>query len=555
MSKPTIRRLSDLSKHERQARSIYRAELGQIVPGKDATPCRKPVWISCFFDGTGNNYKLDGNGSTSAIRSKYSNVAKLGKFAHLEVDAKNQTYALYAPGVGTPFPEVGDSGGGIDKALGMASAAKGQSRITWMLEQLKKRIDAHMPHVNQVNVAVFGFSRGAAQARAFVRQLAEQCYRQGDDSLVWTKSGGYVSPHLVIYFLGIFDTVASVGYGGSRLETRLRRGAGVVLGPVMGGLLSTVDGGGHADWAGDLRIPSYVRFCEHYVASHEVREKFPSDSVRVDQSAPSNCRETFYPGAHSDVGGGYDDMNQEGRSNELSCIALCNMYLSAYAAGVPFKPPEQILESYGSLFSVSSELQACFEAYMKHIGPGSRLEQQVISHMNAYYHWRWGRTERQRAARKERAAMIAKGQTIMYATPDTYMTITDHEWESDVQNIAEKKTGFFRSSTEPLEDVIFDAWKGKLRKSMSAAERALFDKFFDRYVHDSVAGFKGQMSESYMGVAESSRWSRNRQYFVGKRNKKFIYWRYEGETPESRGAREAMLLQKGPPNGEHTALA
>jgi hypothetical protein len=191
--------------------------------------------------------------------------------------------------------------------------------------------------------------------------------------------------------------------------------------------------------------------------------------------------------------------NQEGRSNELSAIALCNMYLSAYAAGVPFRPPKQILQSYGSLFNISSELQDCFEAYMKHISPGARLEQQVISHMNAYYHWRWGRTERQRAARKERQAMIAKGQTIMYATPDTYMTITDNEWESHVQNIAEKKIGFFRSSTEPLEDVIFDAWKGKLRKSMPAAERALFDQFFDRYVHDSVARFKGQMSESYWG--------------------------------------------------------
>ena len=151
--------------------------------------------------------------------------------------------------------------------------------------------------------------------------------------------------------------------------------------------------------------------------------------------------------------------------------------------------------------------------------------------------------------------MIAKGQTIMYATPDTYITTTDREWESDVQNIAEKKTGFFRSSTEPLEDVIFDAWKGTLRKSMPAAERALFDKFFDRYVHDSIAGFKGQMGESHMGVAESSRWTRNRQYFVGKRDKKFIYWRYEGPKPATSGVREAMLLKKGAAGDAQTAVA
>lgn len=552
MTNPTIRRLSDVTKHEKIARNIYRAELGKIEMVKDLTACRKPVWISCFFDGTGNNYEQDGNGTLNPEKEKYSNIAKLGRFAHEASNAKTQTYALYAPGVGTPFPEIGDSGGGIDKALGMASAAKGQARITWMLERVKQRIDMHMPHVNQINLAVFGFSRGAAQARAFVRQLAAQCYRQGDDQLIWTKSGGFIQPKLVVYFLGIFDTVASVGFGGSRLETDLK----YYLGPVLGGALSLVDDGGHADWAGDLRIPSYVRFCEHYVAAHEVREKFPSDSIRIDQSIASNCRETFYPGAHSDVGGGYDDMNQEGRSNELSRIPLCNMYLSAYAAGVPFKPPEEVLQDFGSLFKITNELQRCFEAYMGHVSADGPLEKQVISHMNSYYHWRWGRTERQRAARKEREAIIAKGQSVMYATPDEYMTITDREWERDVQNIAEKKTGFFRSSTEPLEDVIYDAWRGKLRKSMPVAERNLFDKFFDRYVHDSVAGFKNQMSDSYIGFVEASRWSRNRQYFMGKRGKKFLYWRYEGLKPAAGGVKEAMLMPKeGTSTGGQSAVA
>lgn len=548
MSKPTIRRLSDVTKSERIARGIYRKGLENSAKASD---CRKPVWISCFFDGTGNNFKKDGNGSLAASSEKYSNIAKLGKFAHKAEDDKNQTYAIYAPGVGTPFPEIQDSGDGIDKALGMASAAKGQARISWMLKELKMRVDKHMPHVNQINVAVFGFSRGAAQARGFVRQLAAQCYQQGD-GLIWTRSGGFIQPRLVIYFLGIFDTVASVGFGGSRLESNLK----YYLGPVWGGVMYMADEGGHAEWASDLRIPPYVRFCEHYVAAHEVREKFPSDSVRIDQTTDSNCRETLYPGAHSDVGGGYDDMNQEGRSNELSRIPLCNMYLSAFAAGVPFKSPEEVLRDYGSLFNISSELQACFDTYMKHVGTDKQLEKQVISHMNNYYHWRWGRTERQRAARKEREAIIAKGQSVMYATPDKYMTTTDSEWERDVQNIAEKKTGFFRSATEPLEDAIYDAWKGKLRKSMPAAERTLFDKFFDRYVHDSVAGFKNQMSDSSIGFVEASRWSRNRQYFMGKRGKKYLYWRYEGSKPELGGVKEAMRVPpKEASTGGDTALA
>lgn len=535
MGKPTVRRLQSLSMAEKTARSIYRAQLGRVEMTADMSACKKPVWISCFFDGTGNNYKEDGNGSLNVYETKYSNVAKLGKFAHEENDPANRTYALYVPGVGTPFPEVGDSGGGLDKATGMANAAKGQARLDYMMKEFKKRIDLHMPHVNQVNVAVFGFSRGAAEARAFVHQLGAICARQ-DADLLWTHSGGDV-PRVVIYFVGIFDTVASVGYGGSRLESSLKW----VVGPVWGGILYSMDEVGHAAWANDLRIPSYVRFCEHYVAAHEVREKFPSDSVRQDQAINSNCRETFYPGAHSDVGGGYESMTQEGRSNELSRIPLCNMYLSAYAAGVPLKSPEEIVKDCGGLFTIGEELQSCFEAYMRVIEEGERLEPQVISHMGAYYHWRWGRTERQRAERKQREALIAKGQSVVYATPDTYMTTTDKEWEADVQQIAEKRTGFFRSSTTPLEDVIFDAWIGTLRKKMGPANCALFDKFFDRYVHDSIAGFKNQMSDSHIGFVEASRWSRNRQYFMGKREKKFLYWRYEGERPLTQGTNEAML--------------
>lgn len=103
------------------------------------------------------------------------------------------------------------------------------------------------------------------------------------------------------------------------------------------------------------------------------------------------------------------------------------------------------------------------------------------------------------------------------------MTITDREWESNVQNIGEKRGGHFRNSTEPVEDATYEAWKGKLRKSMLIGEGKLFDEFFDRNVHDSVGGFKGEMSDSSVGSVEASRWTLNRQYFMGKHGKKFLY--------------------------------
>lgn len=40
------------------------------------------------------------------------------------------------------------------------------------------------------------------------------------------------------------------------------------------------------------------------------------------------------------------------------------------------------------------------------------------------------------------------------------------------------------------------------------------------------------MEDGHVGFAESSRWTVNRQYFMGKRGKKFLYWRYEGDKAE-----------------------
>lgn len=166
------------------------------------------MWISCFFDGTGNNFIADAPNSTTGKPEKYSNIAKLFKFAHVAMDVEMRTYAIYAPGVGTAFHEIGDTGDGMDKALGMANARKGLDRIEWMIKQFRARVETHMPNVNQRNVAVFGFGRGAALAGAFVRQLATMCMQQGPDELISNKNGGFISPKLVFYFLDIIDTVA-----------------------------------------------------------------------------------------------------------------------------------------------------------------------------------------------------------------------------------------------------------------------------------------------------------------------------------------------------------
>ena len=349
MERPTIKRLSDATLSEQLGNFEARAALGLKFDLDSCKTCKKSIWISCFFDGTGNNYELDGGGGINPALTKHSNIAKLSWFAHPLSGTKSRIYNFYAPGVGTPFPEIGDRGDGINKAIGMANAGKGQARLDWMYKEVSKAIDRHAPHISQINVAIFGFSRGAALARAFVHQLDKVCGEVGDD-LVWTKSTSSEPPKLVIYYLGLLDTVASAGFGGSRIENRLRRLAPVAFG-VIGGIagigLASADEGGHYGWARDIRILKHVRHCDHFMAAHEVREKFPSDSTRNNTSVPANVREMLYPGMHSDVGGGYSRDSQEGRSNMLANIALCNLYFSAYSHGVPFKTPDEIQAKAG----------------------------------------------------------------------------------------------------------------------------------------------------------------------------------------------------------------
>ncbi|MBN3851850.1 DUF2235 domain-containing protein [Paraburkholderia sp. Ac-20340] len=534
---PIIRRITDLTPRDSQTRNKQREALDSS--DKDnCKVCPKPVWFSAFFDGTGNNFQADGNGSTKADAVQYSNIAKLWQFAHVEDGAMPRTVRRYIEGVGTPCAKVGDSGGGLDKALGMASARKGELRLRWMLNELNKHVGTHMPAVSQINISVFGFSRGATEARAFVRMLTEHLAEAEGNKLWWRqKNMNGTRPEVVVYFLGILDTVASTGFGGSKLESNLEWS----LGPVLGGALyGFVDEGGHAAWANDLRIPAYVRQCVHFVASHECREKFPSDSVREDQTVPSNCVETYYPGMHSDVGGGYTSNSQEGRTNELANVPLNNLYIEAWKAGVPLKPPAQVMETAGALFAISPELEDLWNVYMAQgneqaSGPapgGSRLETHVIWHMNRYYQWRASRSRRLHDGRLKPPGGV-----------DHYMAITDAEWNDDTDQIRRMAGGFLTSTISDQMKAIDAAtrvngnWLGGLDPTL----RQKFDRFFDLYVHDSIAGFKNQMADSYVSFAEASRWTTSRRYFMGKRDKKFLYWTYAGDKAEQAATQAAML--------------
>ena len=275
----------------------------------DRARCRLYPKLSFFFDGTGNN--LYQEMAKPEPERALSNIAKLYQAAIKDKDGL-EAVPTYIPGVGTPYRYANgnispdeDKGG----ALGLGFGAGGKMRLEAALYEFRRLLEIEwsagaVRHMEWITLSVFGFSRGATLARAFVRRLiAEQCERDADKRLMWKARYGE-QVRLRIIFMGLFDTVASVG------------------GPGL-----------HMGWGSELAIPEGVERCLHFVSGHEVRQAFPLDSVRVGSEYPKKCEEVIYPGVHSDVGGGYFDGFQ-GRSNSLSRIPLRDMYAEALNSGV-----------------------------------------------------------------------------------------------------------------------------------------------------------------------------------------------------------------------------
>jgi hypothetical protein len=156
---------------------------------------------------------------------------------------------------------------------------------------------------------------------------------------------------------------------------------------------------GHMAWADDLRIPELVEDCLHMVAAHEIRNSFPLDSVLQGVRYPRNCREMVYPGAHSDVGGGYrqgEGARSPTPGSLLSLVPLRAMRAEAIRAGVPLlaQLPSESLKSDFAEDAASKgafeTLNRRFKLYMDTVGWGDKpLGEVMLAHMRLYYQWRF----------------------------------------------------------------------------------------------------------------------------------------------------------------------
>jgi len=97
----------------------------------DAKKYEIAIHIGVFFDGTGN--ARDGNGNTNpkwkhVVRRKHTNVARL--FDAYPDDAVEGYFRMYVPGLGTPFPQIGED---EPAGFGDAGGEGGDGRINYGL--------------------------------------------------------------------------------------------------------------------------------------------------------------------------------------------------------------------------------------------------------------------------------------------------------------------------------------------------------------------------------------------------------------------------------------
>ncbi|MBD8528683.1 MULTISPECIES: DUF2235 domain-containing protein [unclassified Massilia] len=532
------------------------------VPGKS---CETNLFFGFFFDGTTNNYvqaePVKNHSNVARLYDCYPGLSVPGVLpASTDWQQKPERYThffkVYAPGVGSPFAQVGDPG---DLTAGGASGALGERRIIWALIQainnvhryflkkplvtqaevdllvrrivlnkfsrammtnpgtaysaalnfqvtirarqefrkillrLKTAIAQHRPDpktgkpqkidpaiVKTIYVSTFGFSRGATQSRAFVNWLQSLCRldAQIHEAGASMSLGGF---NVVFDFLGIFDTVASVG-----------------LGNTFGNNFAMQLLDGHAAWADaedSLRIPPGVK-CLHLVAAHDLRRSFPVDSISVRGNLPDGCEEVVVPGVHSDIGCGYSPREQ-GKGTDpngddmLSRIPLLMMYKAARVNGVPLKL-EMASVTAKSRFAIKPATIDAFNAYIATCketqGPIHLImREQARKQME----WRLMR-------RVTRQAPLQKTASFLRATTSEQIDLRGaaEEFEEEIAEFTKwrkKKGANFRSVQQKpgFNNEHFPEWEeiaGWWQELPRPPDAVI--TLFDNYVHDSRAAFK-----------------------------------------------------------------
>lgn len=259
----------------------------------------KTLTVNIFFDGTGNNFynietreknpaayaKLKGNKDYGSYFGGRSNVAHLFQS---QPGRQADISWVYIDGIGTLREKVDDR---ID-GQGLGKGPTGiHARVDGAFDAIRKQVftvhgENYCPSLLILNV--FGFSRGAAAARHFVYLAKFEAKKRFKN---WNLSNNLV----LVKFVGLFDTVSSFH-------------------PTLS-LMPDFDN--DMTDKGENRL--YLKFGQNYAshvfqitAADEYREYFSLTDI-TSAIDLGNGFEVAMSGAHSDIGGGYnnDDESRE----------------------------------------------------------------------------------------------------------------------------------------------------------------------------------------------------------------------------------------------------
>ena len=282
----------------------------------------------------------------------FTNIALLEPF----YQAKEQesfgenayAYRIYVTGSGTDRDvQKGENSWGL--GFGQGDTGVGQKVIDAFNAVRSKLALVQNATSIKLEFCVFGFSRGATEARNFVYNLSNLSKAKGKENLLKVLNNDNIREYKVP-FLGIYDTVSSVGVyekldskqirdtainiGGRGVDSGIMMGAKAMdsgldtFHEVKGWLLNTLKCKSDSGWEYKVKdhssthqynvqnlglyatTESYrVGKVLHICAADEYRENFAL--VDIKSSIESNGVEMFIPGAHADVGGGYNDADAE----------------------------------------------------------------------------------------------------------------------------------------------------------------------------------------------------------------------------------------------------
>lgn len=421
---------------------------------QDATqePCRIPVNVGLFFDGTNNHMERDRDGKRVPVpltkeekrqaRRKakaeglsdeeplpapvpdvpmtpelcsHSNVARL-YLTYPDNKQSSGYYRYYIQGVGTPFPEIGEP---TESQEGKAFAKGGLPRIIWGIFQVMNAIHGT------------AYTDEPLYKDEIVGQLAQDYGRQvgrldpGSERQEPLKHEEWFAPHIAKLQAALLAkprpaipsvTVSVFGFsrGGAEavafchLFNRLLNAgklAGVPARIQFAGLFDVVASvGGSASVARTLPVPGAL-FDGHWSWADDVDEPLPGCVEKAVHLVAAHelrmnfpvtrivgAREILVPGVHSDVGGGYGPGEQGrsrgGQARLLSQIPLAFMYREAMVAGVPLVPFSQLQERDRMDFEIDAPLAEAWDVYAAALDGQGNL---LKKHMELYYRWRAAR--------------------------------------------------------------------------------------------------------------------------------------------------------------------